>query len=226
MTSTCLRIARQTIDDMSNFHQVFPLIVFEKEMTGFLPELYKSFDDHKFDNSDGKVTGELNGKVLVHQDRRLHPFFKQLRNAVIEYLEYFSIDPQAFNVNFTKTWFTICDPGQSFPSHYHSCAHLSFVYYIQTPGDPLVIQHQNPNEWFGAAFSFVTENKWNNGSAYAITPKAEHLVIFPGKTEHYTEPEERKYQRISLAGDIVLTLKRNKFSAEAGLLNPGYWKQF
>ena len=58
-------------------------------MTGFLPDLYKSFDDHKFDNSDGRVTGELNGKVLVHQGQKTASLFKQLRNAVIEYLEYF-----------------------------------------------------------------------------------------------------------------------------------------
>ena len=126
----------------SKFHQAFPLIIYEKELTGFLSLLYKSFDDAKFDNTTGKITGELNGKVLVHQDIRLEPFFKALKKCVKEYLEHFSIDKSTYEINFVKTWFTICDPGQHFPAHYHSCSHISFVYYIQTPGDPLIL-HKN-----------------------------------------------------------------------------------
>ena len=38
--------------------------------------LYKSFEDGKFDNSTGKITGELNGKVLIHQDTRLAPLLR------------------------------------------------------------------------------------------------------------------------------------------------------
>ena len=209
----------------SKFHQAFPLIIYEKKLTGFLNILYKGFDDGKFDNSTGKITGELNGKVLVHQDRRLEQFFRAVKKCAIEYLDQFAIDKSTFDVNFVKTWFTICDPGQHFPCHYHSCAHISWVYYVQTPGDPLILHKKNPNEWFGDAFQLIKENRFNNGDGYAITPQPEHLVMFPGHLEHYTTAEPREHKRISLVGDIVLTLK-DRGKTESGLLAPKYWKSF
>ena len=216
------KTVQQTI---SNFHQAFPLVIYEKGITGFLPSLYKSFEDGKFDNSTGRITGELNGKVLIHQDTRLAPFFREVKKSVIEYLQHFDVDKKEFQINFVKTWFTICDPGQTVPMHYHSCSHISYVYYIQTPGDPIIFHRRNPNEWFGDAFRFSSENKFSNTSTYGITPKAEHIVMFPGSLEHYTIAEPREHRRISLAGDIVLTLK-HRTDTESGLLSPQYWKHF
>ena len=70
-----LKTVQQTT---SNYHQAFPLIIYERKLSGFLPQLYNSFEDGKFDNSTGKITGELNGKVLIHQDTRLKPFFREM----------------------------------------------------------------------------------------------------------------------------------------------------
>ena len=187
--------------------------------------LYKGFEDGKFDNSTGKITGELNGKVLVHQDKRLEQFFRAVKKSTVEYLEQFAIDKSTFDVNFVKTWFTICDPNQTLPCHYHSCSHISWVYYIQTPGDPLILHKKNPNEWFGDAFKLIEENRFNNGDGYAITPQPEHLVMFPGHLEPYTTAEPSEHKRISLVGDIVLTLK-DRGNTESGLLAPKYWKSF
>ena len=217
-----LKTVQQTT---SSYHQAFPLIIYEKKISGFLSQLYTSFEDGKFDNSTGKITGELNGKVLVHQDRRLEQFFRAVKKSTVEYLEQFAIDKSTFDVNFVKTWFTICDPNQTLPCHYHSCSHISWVYYIQTPGDPLILHKKNPNEWFGDAFKLIEENRFNNGDGYAITPQPEHLVMFPGHLEHYTTAEPRQHKRISLVGDIVLTLK-DRGKTESGLLAPKYWKSF
>jgi len=74
------KTVQQTI---SNFHQAFPLIIYEKGIKGFLPSLYKSFEDGKFDNSTGRITGELNGKVLIHQDTRLDLSSERLRNLLL-----------------------------------------------------------------------------------------------------------------------------------------------
>ena len=76
MTSLIQKTVQQTT---AKFHQAFPLVIYEKKLTGFLNVLYKGFDDGKFDNSTGKITGELNGKVLVHQDRRLEQFFRAVK---------------------------------------------------------------------------------------------------------------------------------------------------
>jgi len=206
-------------------HQLFPLLVYEKKISGFLPSLYKSFEDGKFDNSTGKITGELNGKVLIHQDTRLAPFFREVKKSISDYLGIFKIDKKEFQINFVKTWFTICDPGQTFPMHYHSCAHISWVYYIQASGDPLLFHGKNKNEMFGDLFSFSNEQNVFNTDTYGIHPQPEHLIMFPGSLEHYTSSEPREHKRISMAGDIVLTLKR-RTDTESGLLSPQYWKQF
>ena len=99
------------------------------------------------------------------------------------------------------------------------------MYYLQTPGDPLILHKKNPNEWFGDAFKLIKENRFNNGDGYAITPQPEHLIMFPGHLEHYTTAEPREHKRISLVGDIVLTLK-DSGKTESGLLAPKYWKSF
>ena len=208
-----------------NVHQIFPLSVYDKKISGFLPSLYKSFEDGKFDNSTGKITGELHGKVLIHQDTRLAPFFKEIKKSVIEYLKHFEIDKKGFEINFVKTWFTICDPNQTLPCHYHSCSHISWVYYIQTPGDSLFLHQKNNNELFGDIFKFSNEQNIYNTDTYGIRPQAEHLIMFPGSLEHYTASEPREHRRISLAGDIVLTLK-NTSDTECGLLSPHFWSQF
>ncbi len=225
MVILTLVIQKTVQQTTANFHKAFPITIYEKKLSGFLSSLYKSFDDAKFDNSTGRITGELNGKVLVHQDKRLEPFFRALKKCVTEYIDSFCIDKSTFEINFVKTWFTICDPGQHFPCHHHSCSHISWVYYIQTPGDPLMLHKSNPNEWFGDAFQFTKELRYNNSDEYAITPKPEHLIVFPGHLEHFTAPEPREHRRISLAGDIVLTLK-HRTDTESGLLPPRYWKQF
>ena len=96
-----LKTVQQTT---SNYHQAFPLIIYERKLSGFLPQLYRSFEDGKFDNSTGKITGELNGKVLIHQDTRLKPFFREIKKSLLEYLDHFKIDSKTFQINFTKTW--------------------------------------------------------------------------------------------------------------------------
>ena len=60
---------------------------------------------------------------------------------------------------------------------------------------------------------------------YAINPEAVRMVIFPGYLEHYTTAEPRKHRRISLAGDVILTLK-DRTNSESGLLSPQFWKHF
>ena len=71
------------------FHNFAPLAVYETELPGFLPDIYKSYDDHKFTTESGQVTGELAGKVLVHQDKRLHNFYRAIGRKTREYLRSF-----------------------------------------------------------------------------------------------------------------------------------------
>jgi hypothetical protein len=207
-------------------HAFSPLVVCETSISGFRRTLIKYYKDHSFDSSKGLITGELNGKVLVHKDPKFAPFFKEVRLKIEEYAKLFSFDLSKYDLNFVKSWYTVCDPKFNVPPHYHSCSHISFVYYLNVEkNDPLVFKFDNPNEWFGDSFSFCTERDGINSLTHRVQPLPETLLIFPGKINHYTS-SGRNYNRMCIAGDVLLTLKENLLQFESGLLPTQYWSSF
>ena len=207
-------------------HAVAPLVVCETTIPGFRKTLIKYYKDHSFDSQTGLITGELNGKVLVHKDPKFSPFFKQVKNKVEEYMGLFSFDISKCDLNFVKSWYTVCDPKFNVPAHHHSCSHISYVYYLNVENnDPLFFKFDNPNEWFGDSFSFCKERDGVNSLLYKVQPLPETLLIFPGKVTHYTN-SSRNSDRMCIAGDIVLTLKEDVLDYESGLLPNTHWKQF
>jgi len=207
-------------------HKFSPLTIFETEIPGFSDSLKELYKDHSFDDENGMITGELNGKVLVHQDEKFSSFFKEVKLKVEEYLNLFNFDHNVYDLNFVKSWYTVCGTKFNVPSHYHSCSHVSYVYYIDVKeDDPLIFSLDNPNEWFGDAFFFTFKKDELNAWQHRVQPKNGTLLIFPGKIKHFTA-SRRDYKRMCLAGDVLLTLKENLLNFESGLLPPKYWSQF
>jgi len=209
-----------------NLHKFSPLVVFETEIKGSASLLKALYPSHSFDDETGMITGELNGKVLVHKDPSFAFFFKAVKEKVKEYLGEFQLKEDLFDLNIVKSWYTVCGPRYDVPSHYHSCSHISFVYYIDIKeNDPLFFTLNNPNEWFGDAFTFTNSKNEVNSLSYSVQPKKETLLIFPGNVKHYTNTSrnERDYKRMCISGDVVLTLKENMLKYESGLLPNKYW---
>lgn len=203
-----------------------PLVICETTIPGFKKFLVKSYKDHSFDSSEGWITGEANGKVLLHKDPKFSPFFKEVRIKIEEYLDVFNFDSSKFDLNFVKSWYTVCDPKFNVPPHHHSCSHISYVYYLNVKNnDPLFFKFDNPNEWFGDSFSFCRERDGLNSLVYSVQPSPETLLIFPGKITHYTSGS-RNSNRMCIAGDVLLTLKENLLDRESGMLPHSYWSQF
>lgn len=207
-------------------HQFSPLIVYETEIPGYRKSLLSYHKDHSFDHKSGLITGELNGKVLVHKDPNFSDFFRQVKSKVLEYLDLFNFDHTLYDLNFVKSWYTVCDKKWNVPPHHHSCSHISYVYYLQTPkDDPLCFRIDNPNEWFGDAFFFSFKRDEHNAWIHTVQPSDETLLIFPGKVQHFTKGP-RSSERICIAGDVLLTLKEDMLDYESGLLPHKYWSQF
>jgi len=207
-------------------HMFSPLVVFETEIPGFAEQLKNLYKNHSFDDESGKITGELNGKVLLHKDPKFAIFYRKLNTKVKEYLDIFNFDHSIHDINYVKSWYTVCGPEFNVPAHYHSCSHISYVYYIDVKeNDPLVFEFDNQNQWFGDAFFFTFKKDELNASKHAVYPKNESLLIFPGKIKHFTV-SERNYKRMCIAGDIILTLKENKLNFESGFLPTKYWNKF
>jgi uncharacterized protein (TIGR02466 family) len=204
-------------------HKFAPVVVFDTEIKGYASLLKDLHQGHSFDDETGLITGELNGKVLVHKDPAFASFFKEVKSKVVDYLNVFNFQHELYDLNIVKSWYTVCGTRFNVPKHYHSCSHISFVYYIDVrEDDPLIFYIDNMNEWFGDAFYFVNERQDLNGLNYAVQPKNETLLIFPGKLKHYTAAQ-RNYKRMSIAGDVLLTLKEDMLDFESGLLPTKYW---
>ena len=204
-------------------HKFAPVVVSDTQIEGYSNLLKDLYPKHSFDDETGMITGELNGKVLVHKDPAFASFFKEVKSKVVEYLNLFNFQHELYDLNIVKSWYTVCGSQFNVPSHYHSCSHISFVYYIDVKeNDPLIFYIDNMNEWFGDAFYFVKERHDLNGLNYAVQPKNETLLLFPGKLKHFTSAQ-RNYKRMSIAGDILLTLKEDMLDFESGLLPIKYW---
>ena len=181
-------------------HKFAPVTVFETEISGYVDLLKDLYQGHSFDDETGLITGELNGKVLVHKDPAFASFFKEVKTKVKDYLNVFDFQHELYDLNIVKSWYTVCGTQFNVPKHYHSCSHISFVYYIDVKdNDPLLFSIENKNQ-----------------------PKNESLLIFPGNLKHFTSTQ-RDYKRMSIAGDILLTLKENMLDFESGLLPNKYW---
>jgi len=203
-----------------------PLAVGQTKIEGYRENLIEWYKDHSFDYKSGLTTGELNGKVLVHKDERFRSFLENVVEKVKEYLQQFEFQTEMFDYHIIKTWYAVCDSQFDIPFHYHSCSHISFVYYLDVrSGDPLVFQLDNPNEWFGDAFSFTNTSNTLNSWRYGVQPQNEDLLLFPGKIKHGTVTN-RNYVRMSIAGDVLLTLKEDKLDYESGFLPSKHWESF
>lgn len=237
-----------------NLHALFPTLVYQAhlpEADRWNRTLMEQLPDHNFSHSSTEAgkhfAGEYHGKSLLHLDQKLNPFFCELARQVAGYLKVLGMQPELFDLQCLKSWFVICDPvDESVPdeapaallTHNHSCSDVSWVYYVNVPDDcPAITFHSGrtpPTEPFGSAFhydwqqdhksSVTTFNQWNRDS-WSIVPKQGDLLLFPGHQLHSVEANHTQHRRLSIAGDLALTLKPEYIDREFGRTAPQHWLQ-
>ena len=235
-------------DDRTTLHALFPTLVYQASMEDV--GAYRSAfgligDSHLFspETPRGKRhhAGEYHGKILLHQESSLRPFFESLATHVGRYLQKMGMRSAVFDVNFLKSWFVICETEQenqpkAMVPHNHSCSDISWVYYVDVPAECPAIQFhvgtRLANELFESGFHFdwddqtksaiSTLNPWNSDS-YSIHPKQGDLLIFPGRQLHSVDANLTDKRRLSVAGDIALTLKPQYRNLEFGRTAAKHW---
>lgn len=235
-------------------HALFPTLVYQASLADanrWNPRLLESLPDHNFSTNaerGGKhFAGEYHGQSLLHLDERLAGFFASMAVQVTDYLKVLGMRPELFDLQCLKSWFVICDPivatdgdttTTSLLPHNHSCSDVSWVYYVDVPDDcPPITFHSGrtpPTEPFGSAFhydwqhdhksSVTTFNQWNRDT-WSIVPKAGDLLLFPGHQLHSVEANHTDQRRISVAGDLALTLKPEYIDREFGRTAQQHWKK-
>ena len=248
------RNAGQLPGSAATLHALFPTLVYQANLADpkvWKAEFLKSLPDHSFSTTaeqGGKhFAGEYHGQSLLHLDNGLSKFFDALAIQVTDYLKVLGMRPELFDLQCLKSWFVICEPqnesaddapATSLLPHNHSCSDVSWVYYVDVPEDcPAITFHSGrtpPTEPFGSAFHYdwqndnksavTTFNQWNRDT-WSIVPKEGDLLLFPGHQLHSVEANHTDQRRISVAGDLALTLKPQYIDREFGRTAPENWKK-
>ncbi|MEQ8585394.1 MAG: putative 2OG-Fe(II) oxygenase [Thalassobaculaceae bacterium] len=164
-------------------------------------------------------TGDRNGGEFLHLEPDLAPMFKAVHSRMLEYLRALKIDPGKLDLHFTRSWGTVSEPGQSIRRHRHNQSHISVVYYpVKDPGTGNLVFHlPDPlNEFSPGLFEqhsrtmgLITESNILNSEMVDLPVEEDEVVIFPSKTYHGTEPNNTSGTRVSIAIDVVITLKQS-----------------
>ena len=210
---------------MANLFNCFPLTVF-RDRLGLSGEYRSQLKDRIIEirsaNPADKLemhswTGDLNGYDLFHLEPISERFFSSVAPCVDNYLLALGLDPEKFRLHCTRSWGTVSYKNEHIPVHNHNQAHISIVYYPSKPPDSgnIVFHCSNPqNEFSPGIFSshavengyFAELTTFNTKSATTEISEDE-IVVFPSKTPHASEPNNSDLPRVSIAADLLVTLK-------------------
>lgn len=242
-----------TTESGATLHALFPTLVYQSRLSNhanFNVAFEQSRDEFGFNSAVGASArynaGEYHGQILLHQSERLQPFFERLANEVAEYLRVLGMKPEFFDMHCLKSWFVVCEPETnatadskpttSMVAHNHSCSDISWVYYPNVTDGfaPITFHAAGPRatQPFAAAFHYDwhnesksavgTINGWNS-ETWSVHPKTGDLLLFPGHQLHSIDANTSSKPRVSVAGDIALTLKPEYRDLEFGRTAREHW---
>lgn len=227
-------------------HKIFPKIVYESfyiDHDNFRKTVLDTI--HMHCNMDGQ-TSEGTGHVNIHLDAKYRDFYKFVSSCIKDYVNSVNeVNPDNFNYHLVKSWFN-ASTAEDNPKHDHSDAHVSFVYYVNTPREfekQLVFYSDfNPGSSPLDLFSGMQVlNSRNRESNIARLPTNQGTIyIFSSRLAHSVEnvynyegnkflpifnQEDANKNRICIAGDFILTYK-NVSSKHLGIQPMENWLTF
>jgi hypothetical protein len=225
---------------------MFPTIVYSTKLEGyekFNKLIVDNLPNHGFDSYE-LVTGEPEGKSLVHCDPAFDEFFALITEHVKHYTDLLNVKNHMFDYFVTKSWYVIVNRvDHQIKYHMHSAGHISFVYYAQVPPKSDILSFLDktmPNCMFDGLFdikpypdrNLVHEVNEFNCKSYNIYPEEGLLLLFPSKLLHGTiqSPENTENvfagKRVGISGDFNMLLKPDIVNFESGKLNWQHWRKF
>lgn len=240
-----------TDDGSATLHALFPTLVYEARLPTaerFAADFAAVQDEFTFNpqvRGEARYNaGEYHGQILLHQNDKLQAFFNTLGDHVGKYLQALGMRPQLFEMQCLKSWFVFCDTtdennDDAIVPHNHSCSDISWVYYIDVPKDAGAVRFHGPTppatavfqsafhyDWHNDEKSAIDTVNWWNSDTWSVPVRTGDLLIFPGHQIHSVEANRSTNRRISVAGDIALTLKEPHRNLEFGRTSPEHWRRF
>ncbi|GAB5467150.1 MAG: hypothetical protein Kilf2KO_01800 [Rhodospirillales bacterium] len=226
---------------MSNLIHLFPLTVFRssvlvapaerEQMVNAIVEMGRVRAQQRAPGVSW--TGDVNGHELLHNDPRFAALFTKFERPLHDYLDVFHIDQDRVRLYFTRSWGTLSSHGDSTQAHEHMQSHLSLVYYLKKPLDSSgisFVEPEAPNQFAPNLFNdalfkagIFKEHQQINAQRIYLEPSEDDVLIFPSKAQHEIPPNRSQSLRVSIACDIVATV-RDSTGLEFLLPEPGVWK--
>ena len=165
-------------------------------------------------------------KDNLHKDIKYNKLFKEIGKNINAFLTAKGYSNDKFDAHITKAWATYTVKDQHIASHKHTASHFSFVYYVRND-DMGNIRFEKELASQTGLFIPPTDQyivNWNqfNFSSYIFPVKTGNFIIFPSGLLHYTEINTKKQARISISGDILLTMKAG-VKTEHCIPHPSGW---
>lgn len=224
-------------------HSLFPTLVYEtryEDSDKFLNILHQTWNDHFTDGYSHEGTGNLD----LQKDERYKELYTFLSKSVREYLHVSGVVHDNFDINFVKSWMNIVE-NRTTPMHSHRDAHISVVYYANTPDDNEQMLRfysgKTDREPFQGLYMFNSYKATEfNSEYYTLSPYKGQVLVFPSSLLHdtlgnnaqpvaYEEPildiEILKKKRICIASDVILTFSEKK-THPLGLQPTMNWRTF
>lgn len=223
-------------------YELFPTIIYRGEVTchkefkeKHLKDIVKYWHWSEDLPREEITSPENSGKYFLHHDKKYSNFFKCLNVNIKKYLEILEVDHSKLNIYVTKSWANV--HRNDLPEtkiHIHNCSDISFCYYLNSnnTSDKLCF-HQTKNKNEVSEFLFETSNSkykliknFNrfNCNNYTVSPIEGTLVLFPSHLLHSTLRQENfEGERVSICGDITLTLKEEYLKCEYSRIDPSMW---
>ena len=205
---------------------LFPLTIFKDQIKvedykkdELINHLIKSSKKNVFLKSDNKSwTGDVNHEQFLLSEKRFKVFLDEISKKAKVYIETLGINISKINMYLNRSWGTVSYEGENIASHQHANSHISFAYYPKKPNNSGDISFQTRDH-----YNHITPNLFKlrnldlglfnlnkiNVSINNIESYEDDIFFFPSKTLHFTEICKSEEPRISISGDIFITLKNS-----------------
>ena len=185
-------------------------------------------------NSQYSKTTDIKAKDLQSIDDNLHidKRFNELYNEITKVIEgcllaqKYNLD--LFEIYITKSWATLSIKDQHIAYHRHMSSHFSFVYYPQAHEQGNLFLLDDDAHKVGLNIPkrepYFTEWNQNNYGKAEYPAETGNVIIFPSMMFHETGKNNKEKPRISISGDILLTMKKG-IKSEHNIPSPDTWKK-
>jgi len=185
-------------------------------------------------NSQYSRTTDIKAKDLqsiddnLHTDRRFDKLFKEIQQVIIAALDAQHYNLELFELYITKSWATYSNKEQFISFHRHMSSHFSFVYYPDAieQGNLFFIDDDAHKVGLNIPKREPYFKKWDevNFAKAEYPAQTGNIVIFPSMIFHETGINQKINARISISGDVLLTMKKG-IKSEHNMPSPTTWKK-